>query len=254
MANEVSKQIYKPSMTVGQVYARPYGSTVQRMPIGNVLELKFEHDEDVQTLEDMTQLGGGTYAEVRRVKQVKVDMKLADLNVVNLTRALQGTAMDVPAAAVVDEPHTATLGGLIRLAHIQPTAVVIKTGVDAATATPVAGPGNFIVRPEGVFVLPDAIGLVAADKVWVSYSYAGYATIEALTTKAAELELSFGGLNEADSGNPVVVDVFRASQGITKSLVLINKGFGSLDVSGTVLLDPSRVGTGLSKYYKVSMA
>lgn len=255
MANEVSKQIYKPSMTVGQVYARPYGSTVQRMPIGNVLELKFEHDEDVQTLEDMTQLGGGTYAEVRRVKQVKLDMKLADLNVVNLTRAIQGTAMDLAAGAVVDEAHTVTRGGLIRLAHIQPTAVIIKFGADAATATPVVAPGdNFIVRTEGVYVLPEATELVDAAKVWVSYSYAGYATIEALTTKAAELELSFGGLNEADSGNPVVVDVFRASQGITKTLVLINKGFGSLDVSGTVLLDPNRVGTGLSKYYKVSMA
>lgn len=57
MAIEVTKQIYKPSMTVGQVYARVYGSQALPMPIGNVLELGLEHSEDVQTQEDMTALG-----------------------------------------------------------------------------------------------------------------------------------------------------------------------------------------------------
>ena len=47
MAIEVTKQIYKPSMTVGQVYARVYGSQALPMPIGNVLELGLEHSEDV---------------------------------------------------------------------------------------------------------------------------------------------------------------------------------------------------------------
>ena len=36
--------------------------------------------------------------------------------------------------------------------------------------------------------------------------------------------------------------------------MLINKGFGALDVSGTVLMDPTKSGVGVSSYYKVSMA
>lgn len=252
--SEVLTQIYKPSMTVGQVYARPYGSAVLPMPIGNVLELKLDHDEDVQTQEDMTALGGGTHAEVRRVKQVKISMKLADLNVVNLARSVLGTAMAVAMGTVTDEPHVATLGGLVRLAHIQPTALTLKVGATALAATEVVAAGNYEVRPEGVFILADAVGVTAADKLWLSYTHGAYAAIEALTTKAIELELTFGGLNEADGGNPVVVDIFRASQGITKSLALINKGFGALDVSGTVLMDPAKSGVGVSRYYKVSMA
>ena len=254
MATDVTQQIYKPSMTVGQVYARPYGSAALPMPIGNVLELKLEHDEDVQTQEDMTQLGGGTHAEVRRVKQVKLSMKLADLNVVNLARSVLGTAMAIEAGTVTAEAHTATLGGLVRLAHIQPTALTVKTGVDEATGTAVLAAGNYELRPEGLYILPNAVGLTNAAKIWVSYTHGAYAAIEALTTKAIELELTFGGLNEADGGNPVVVDIFRASQGITKSLALINKGFGALDVSGTVLMDPTKSGVGVSRYYKVSMA
>lgn len=250
----VLKQIYKPSMTVGQVYARPYGSAQQPMPIGNVLELTLEHSEDVQKQDDMTRLGGGTHAEVRRVNEVKVSMKLADLNVINLARGLLGTAAAVLAGTVVDEPHLATLGGLLPLTHIQPTAVVVKVGATAVGATVVNAVGNYEVRPEGVFVLPDAAGILEADKVWVSYSHGEYATIEALTTKTTELELTFGGLNEADSGNPVVVNIFRVSQSVAKSLALISgKDFGALEVEGTVLLDPNKTGTGISRYYKTRM-
>ena len=251
----IIKQIYKPSMTVGQVYARPYGSTAQAMPIGNVLELSLEHDEEVQTQDDMTSLGGGTHAEVRRVKEVKVTMKLADLNVTNMARGLLGTSTVVASGTVTDEPHAATLGGLLLLKHIQPTSVIVKEGADSATATPVSAAGNFEVRPEGVFVLPNAADITDADKLWVSYSYGEYAAIEALTAKATELELIFGGLNEADGGKPVVVNIFRASQGVAKNFALISgKDFGALEVEGTVLLDPSKVGTGISRFYKVSMA
>lgn len=254
MAIEVIKQIYKPSMTVGQLYARVYGATALHMPIGNVLELGLEHSEDVQTQEDMTALGGGTHAEVRRVKEVKMKAKIADLNVVNMARSVLGTVEAIGAGTVTDEPHTATLGGLLPLAHISPTAFTLKKGPTAGAATEVAMAGNYEVRPEGVLLLPEAVGVTAADKLWASYSYGAYAAIEALTTKAIELELLFGGLNEADGGKPVVVDIWRASQGVTKNLALIGKGFNALDVEGTVLMDPRKTGAGISRYYRTRMA
>ena len=329
MAVEVLKKIYKPSMTVGQVYARPYGSTVAPMPVGNVLELGLEHSEDVQKQDDMTQLGGGTHAEVRRVTEVKLTMKLADLNVVNLARATLGTIEGIEAGNVIGESHVAVLGGLLPLAHIAPAAVVVTKGggsstvvdeehagvnqgalvplahvgpsavsvkvgatlgaaaVVAATGnytvgatgvqvlpaaadipdgstlwvsytfpigTVVAAAGNYMVMPEGVVVLENATDIADADALSVSYSYGAYAAIEALTTKAPEMEFLFGGMNEADSGKPVVVNIWRASQGVTKALTLIQKGFGSLDVEGTVLQDPTKVGAGISKYYRTRLS
>lgn len=249
----VITQTYKPSMTVGQVYARPYGAVTAPIPIGNVLELSLEHSEDVQTQDDMSKLGGGTHAEVRRVKEVKVKLKLADLNVVNLARATLGTVQSVASGTETDEPHTATLGGLLRLAHIQPTSVVVKKGADAASATAVTMAGNYETRAEGIYLEPEATGITNTDKLWVSYAYGDYAVIEALTTKAVELELTFGGLNEADSGKPMLVEIWRASQGVTKSLALIQSKFGALDIEGTVLVDTTKTGTGVSRYYKTSM-
>ena len=245
----VITETYKPSMTVGQVYARPYGSLAAPMPIGNVLELALEHKEQVIKQPDMSRLGGGTHAEVRRIEEVTVKMKLADIYVVNLARATMGTLQAVAMGTVADEAHVATLGGLVRLAHIQPTAVVLKKGV-----TVVAAAGNYEVRPEGIYILPTATDLTAADAITVAYSYGEYAAIEALTTKAVELELTFGGLNETDEGKAVLVEIWRASQGVTKSLALIQDKLGALDVEGTVLMDPTKVGVGISKYYKTSMA
>lgn len=252
---DILSTTYRPSMSVGQVYARPYGSSASPVPIGNVLELSLEHDEEVVKQDDMTRLGGGVHAEVRRIKEVTVKMKIADLNAVNFTRAVLGTAAAVASGTATDEPHTvANLGGLIRLTHINPTAVTVKKGADAASATPVTAEGNYEVRPEGVLVLPEAPGIATADKLWVSYTYGDYATIEAITTKAVELELTFGGLNEADGGKPVLVEIWRASQGVTKQLALLDKGFGALDVEGSVLMDPTKTGVGVSRYYRTSMA
>jgi len=250
---EIIRKTYRPAMTVGQVYARPYGSNAPLAAIGNVLELTMDHAETVIKQSDMTQLGGGTHAEVRRVQEVTISMKLADLNLVNLARATLGTTLGIEAGAVTDEGYEAQPGGLIRLAHVAPTDVVIKIGADATSATTLDAKA-YQVRPEGIWIPADSQGVTAGAKLWISYKHGEQAVIEALTTKAQELELSFGGLNEADDGKPCVVDVFRVSQGVTKQLALINDKFGQLDVAGSVLQDPTKSGAGISRYYKVSLA
>lgn len=255
MAVELIKQIYKPMLTVGQFYAKPYGSASGLMPIGNVLEASLEHTEDVQTQEDMTQMGGGVHAEVRRIKDVKIKAKIADLNLLNLARGTFGSIDSIEAGTVANLPYTVgNLGVLIPLDHIAPTAVVVKKGADEASAVPVDMAGNYEVKAEGIVLQSGATDLAAADKLWVSYTYGAYAVIEALTTKAPELQFMFGGLNEADSGNPVVIDIWRASQGITKQLTMLGKGFNALDIEGTLMQDPTKTGAGISKYYRTRMA
>lgn len=245
---------YRPSMQVGKVYARPYGSAAALAEIGNVLELTIEHGEDVKRQDDMTALGGGVHAEVRRVNEVNLSMKLADLNITNLARATLATVAGNDAGTVVDEAHSGAPGGLVVLAHIAPTAVTVKKGATAGAATNVTMAGNYEVRPEGIYVLPGAADITGADNLWVSYSYGDQAVIEALTQKTVELELVFGGLNEADGGSPCVVQVWRASQSVTKQLAFINDNFGSLDVTGSILKDDSKTGVGISKYYRQTVA
>lgn len=327
----IIKRTFAPAALVGHVYARERGATTAPMPIGNVLELELSHKEDVQTQPDMTQLGGGVHAEMRRVTDVEIKMKLADLNVINLARASLGTVTGVEGGTVAGEAHKVTRGGILRTAHIAPVNVVVRKGSGAstatatdeehlnvskgdtialdnpglatnvtirvgdsvATATPLTAAGNYTwdaagvhvdaaapgvtngkgfwisyqyptvgtevpaagnweARAAGVFVFPEAAGLADDEDVTVDYEYASYAVIEALTTKAKELELIFEGLNEADDGKPCIVEIWRASQGVASSIgLLADKGFASLPVSGAVLKDVTKNGEGISKYYRV---
>ncbi|WOI47695.1 hypothetical protein [Acidovorax sp. BLS4] len=244
-AIEIIKRTYAPSGLVGKIYAKPYGTAAALVPIGNVLEASTEQAESVEKQDDMTALGGGVHAEIRRVTGVTFKGKLADLNIVNMARAVLGTVNPQDAGTVADVPAVARLGGLIPLPHISVTNLVIKKG-----STVVGAAGNFDLLPEGIWIRADAAGLIEADAITYSYSYADQVVIEALTAKAAELTLRFGGLNEADSGRPVVMDLWRVSQGIAKQLTMIKKGFGALDIEGEVLQDSTKSGTGISRYMR----
>ncbi|MEN5179200.1 hypothetical protein ABE501_05385 [Comamonas testosteroni] len=329
-AQEIIKKTFAPAALAGKVYAREYGSTQIPLPVGNVLALELTHKEDVEKQPDMTQMGGGTYAELRRVSDMELNMTLADLNVLNLARACQGTFSGVDAGAVTDEPFKVTRGGLcptlhlgpskvtvkkktgsptnatvtdeehlnvnkgalVTLAHPNATTVTVRIGASVATATTLtasgnytvtpagvqidaaapdvangstlyvsytyqaSGPqvpaaGNYEVRPAGIFILPTATGLADDDEILVDYEFADYAIIEALTAKPKELELIFEGLNEADSGKPVVVNIWRASQGVASSLALLQeKGFINMKVTGSIMQDPTKTGEGISKCYR----
>ncbi|WP_219211933.1 phage tail tube protein [Variovorax boronicumulans] len=238
-------QIYKPMSNVGKVYARPYGVAAPMAEIGNVLQLALTHEEVVRKQEDWQHQGGGTHAQVRRVSGVSIALTMADLNLVNFARATYGTASESEAGTVTDAPHKAFKGGLIRLAHLDVSAVTVKK----ASAT-IPAQANYEVRPEGIYVLPGTT-LTDADDLLISYTHGITGTIEALTTSPPELELSFGGLNEADSGKPVVVDIFKVGQGIAKNLALMSGNFMGLEVEGEVLSDPTKSGIGLSRFYRV---
>lgn len=242
-------QIYKPAMTVGQVYARVRGSAAAMRPVGNVSLLELTHTEDVKKMPDMTRTGGGNYAQVRRVTDCTLKLKLMDWNPVNFTRAVFGTVATVAGATVTDESHTAYKGGLVRLHAPGPTTATVKIG-----ATPVTAAGNFEVRKEGIYVFEDATDIDDADTLLVSYTHPEYVDVQALTSAAQELELSFGGLNEADSGKPIILDIWRLSSGVAKTLALVQTTFGELEVEGEVLADQTKTGEGVSKFYQTHMA
>ena len=250
----IIKRVFEPTANFGQIYARLYGSTDAPMPIGNVLMCEIDQKEDVQTQADMTVLGGGQHAEMRRVTDIGIKMKLADINPVNFARATQGTISGIESGTVTGEAHAVTLGGLLPTAFKGAKNVIFKK---AAAIIPAAR--NYEVRPSGIYVYPDAVGLLEADAVTLDYSYGALAVIEALTKNAAQLELTIDGMNEAGEldgdGNPriSVIEIWRASQGVASSIALMaEKGFMGLEVSGSVLKDPTKQGAEISKFYRVT--
>jgi hypothetical protein len=241
--------VYKPYIGSGKIYARVAGSAAAMAEVGNVSKLELGVEEETKEMQDYTKPGGGVYASVSRIKNINVAMTMHDLNKENLARVLFGTASTVAGATVTAEEHTAYKGGLIRLAHPKPTAVAVKN--DGGTVTYTAGT-DYEVRAEGIFILDTFTG-TDASVVEVDYTYAGYDVVQALTSSSVTLEMSFGGLNEADSGKPVIVDLFKVKIGAAKTLSLIGDDFAGLEVDGKLQADTTKTGAGISQYYKVSM-
>jgi hypothetical protein len=95
--------------------------------------------------------------------------------------------------------------------------------------------------------------LITADgeALDIDYSYTAQNRVDAMTVLSAEKYMRFEGLNTADGGNPVIVEVFRFIVDPLKELALIGEGIGPFVLDGNVLSDSMQV-TG-SKFFKVTM-
>lgn len=244
----LTQRIFRPTLNAGSVYARLAGSAAALQSIGGIAELQLNIEEEIKKQKDFSRAGGGNRAQVNRIEAVTMAAKLQDLNPVNLARVVFGNTSEVEGGTVTDEPVVGYKGGLIRLEHLNPSAVVLqKNNVTIAAAA------NYEVRPEGLFVFDNAPGIANADALTVDYAHSGYDVIEALTQAAPTLEMLFAGVNEAMDGTNSTVELYRVRTGALKSWGLINDDFAELEIEGEVLLDPTKSGAGISKFFKVRM-
>ena len=148
-----------------------------------------------------------------------------------------------PAAAAIDEDYVSG-GGLFDTDIYE---AVIKTAyIGKASAS----------ESRNVTLLLDIKGRELRYSAWVSnkqgevtYTDKKGDMVHALTAAAAELELVFLGLNEADSGSAVTVRAWRAKFGPTQSIPLIGDDYAALEMTGALLADGSKVG-GESQYFQ----
>lgn len=87
----------------------------------------------------------------------------------------------------------------------------------------------------------------------VDYTKNAQYLIQALTDAGSEWLMVFDGLNEIDSGNPVVAKLFRVKFSPTSGLDLLGDDFGELKLEFSVLKDETIVAAGLSQYLQIAM-
>lgn len=101
----------------------------------------------------------------------------------------------------------------------------------------------------GYFVAPAGVGL----PISVSYTRNAQYLIQALVNSGTEYEMVLEGLNENDSGNPVIFTNYRVKFSPTSGLDRIGDSYGKLDLNFTVLKDTTITTAGLSQYEKIQM-
>lgn len=219
--------------------------------IGNVSELTFSVNEEKKELPDYTSPGGGTYNSLRRITGVEMSIKAHDLSPENLAMALFGSTSAVTASAVTDEVITsnATLDTLVKTANVIDTAIAPVVTGSGGTPTYVVDT-DYTVSPAGIIPLSSG-AITAALALLIDYTKKAVNVIEALTTTAQEYDVLFDGLNEAQSGNLVVINAYRGKFGAAQGLGFIGDDFAEIQLTGDVLKDTSIVGAGLSQYFSI---
>lgn len=224
----------------------------RRLPIGNVVDLKYSITEDSKKLGDYESPGGGTLEKHTRVNEVSGIAKTSNYSPTNLALALRGTVATNLAATITDEPHIdvprGTLVTLERLPDLtQP--ITVKVGGIAVLAA-----GNWEPNAAGIWIYPAATGILDGDDLEVSYSALGDSLIQALVASDDEYEMTFVGLNDARGGAPTIITAHRCQFSTTKGLDLIADDFSKMDLPFTLLSDPTIAGNSLSRFFTVRQA
>lgn len=112
---------------------------------------------------------------------------------------------------------------------------------------------DFTVSGSGLVLVAGA-RITDGEVYEIDYTKKAGDIVQALTNSAKEYEMVFEGLNEARSGKPVTLHVYRLKLGAAANLGFIGEDYGVLEMSGKVLKDTSKTGTGVSQYFKVKLA
>lgn len=218
--------------------------------VGNCDKVELSLSEETKELKDFSQAGGGVVNTVSRIDKVEIALNLFDYSPENLAMAVYGEASKTNSGKSVAEEHIVNKNHLTRLAHSHPTQVKIR---DTTLNDKVYEQGvDYDVLNAGVLILESG-NIKNGAKLQIDYQYEASDVIQALIHSGDEYHLIFDGLNEAQSGKRVVLDIYRVKFTPAASLSFIGDDFGSLEMKGIALSDSSKTGSGVSRYFKVEM-
>lgn len=228
----------------GKLYLEDLDEPKGLIHIGNCNSLTYEAAAEEIEEPDFTTPGGGLDSSVQRISALNVTYNARHFKAQNMARALFGSATEVAAGTVTGETHTAYKGALIMLANPGATAVVVKSEDGLNTYTEGT---DYTLDAAGFPVILESGTIADAAVIKVDYSYAKHATIQALVKSGKRFRLVFIGLNEARSGKPVVIEVFKVNHS-PASLSFIGSEFQGMEFTAKAEKDATKTGTGLSQY------
>ena len=235
----------------GELLLAPKG-TGKFLSVLNLASLKIEPETDDKTLTNTMTGGGGSLDIYTDVKSVKISLgSISQYSQSNVALLTKGTASIIAGGVVADEPVVAYAGFLSKTAKIidKTKPVTISKG---AVEIPAAA---YEVMSAGIRFLAPVAGYIDGDTLDVSYTALETQRVAALTEPSQEYEALFIGLNKADNGAPVVVHGFRLRLGVGGlDLLSESNDFAKSDLSGQLLVDTSRTGTGVSQYFNIDRA
>ena len=223
---------------VGVLHARRLGQPGAAMfDTGDVEALKIAHRSGSLLWKQHRRPGGGNLHKLDTLEGIDLSATMQEWTDDNLAMLLQGKITELAAETVTGEAIVLVPGGICPTAFPGATNITLTK---TAGATPIAL-AAVVVSAAGVKVPADSAVITEATPATIAYTSTVAQRIEPLIEPGAEYELLFDGLNEADSGRPVIVRVWRWKAPPAEELALIDgENPGKLLAKGEILADPNR--------------
>lgn len=237
----------------GTIYIKERGSTdAGLLTLGNCSELSLAVNEEKQEQQDYENSGGGILNSVSRISSITASVTALSISPHNLALAMRGLINEHTAAIQTEEPHTAYAESFVPLDHLlDPDETVSVTG-EGQTPTYILDT-DYSLKNGGIKII-EGSSITDGSIIEVSYTSRTGFDIEGLTISGLEYFVVFDGLNEADSGKPVMVSMHKVKFNPTQALALISDDFGDLPMTFDIIKDDSISGTGESQYVKIQLA
>lgn len=155
----------------------------------------------------------------------------------NLALGFQATVADIAGATVTGEafPTGLVVGDQVRLDHPFASALVLT---DSATTPATVPPANYelVGHSKGVVELKNIGTFQQPFKA--AYSYESVENTVLFSAPGKVQFLQFDGIN-TETGDAVVIELWRSRFAPVQSLGLINQEYGNLALSAAILFDPA---------------
>ena len=171
-------------------------------------------------------------------KEASIDLTLMEMSGENLAMATQGKLAQVTNGTITNEvlPIGLVAGDRIALKYPKVSAVTITD----STGTPATlDPAKYHVNAEyGAIVLDDLTGVTQPLKV--AYSYAALETVAIFAEGQKQTFWRYEGINLAEEGKPIIVELYRVTAKPLKDLSLITDKLSDMNISADVLIDTTK--------------
>jgi len=171
-------------------------------------------------------------------KEATFDMTLQEVSKDNLALALSGKPTSLVSGSVTGEalPLALIAGDRVSLKYPKVSSVVIT---DSATPSVTLDPAKYDVDADfGAITFKDVAGVTQPLKV--AYTHAPLESVSMFTAQQSEVFIRYEGINLAEGGTPIVVELYKVNPEPLKDLALITDKFADMAISSAVLIDSSK--------------
>lgn len=234
---------------VGVMHAKRLGvADAPLRDLGDVDVAKVANRSNQMAWKQHRKPGGGNLATLDTLDGITLDVQMQEWEPENQAMVLQGKIVDLPPETVTGEPIVLQPGGLTLTAFPGPKSITLTKASDS---TPIAL-SAVIVSAAGLTVPKDSAVITAPTPATIAYTSTQATRIEPLVEAGAEYYLVLDGVNEAESGRPVIVEFWRWKAPPAEELALIDgENPGKLLSKGEVLADPTRP-AGESPFWRIT--